>query len=85
MRLSHPLKFDKEGVVGMANAGANTNGSQIFITYSAQPHLDGQYTIFGQVTSGMDVLKSLTERDVEIGVPTDVVPDKILKVVIKEE
>lgn len=79
------LKFDKEGVVGMANAGANTNGSQIFITYSAQPHLDGQYTIFGQVTSGMDVLKSLTERDVEIGVPTDVVPDKILKVVIKEE
>ncbi len=79
------LKFDKEGVVGMANAGANTNGSQIFITYTAQPHLDGQYTVFGQVTAGMDVLKSLTERDLEIGVPSDVAPDTIVKVVIKEE
>lgn len=79
------LKFDKEGMVGMANAGPNTNGSQIFITYAAQPHLDGQYTIFGQVVKGMDVVKSLTPRDVEIGVPTDVAPDKIIKVVIKEE
>lgn len=79
------LKFDKAGVVGMANAGPNTNGSQIFITYAAQPHLDGLYTIFGQVTSGLDVVTKLTERDVEIGAPSDVVPDKIIKVVIKEE
>jgi cyclophilin family peptidyl-prolyl cis-trans isomerase len=79
------LKFDKAGVVGMANAGPNTNGSQIFITYAAQPHLDGFYTIFGQVTTGMDVVTQLTERDVEIGAPSDVAPDKILKVVIKEE
>lgn len=83
--ISPALKFDKEGVVGMANAGPNTNGSQIFITYSAQPQLDGLYTIFGQVTSGMDVLKSLVEREVEIGSPNAEPPDTILKVVIVEE
>jgi len=79
------LKFDKAGVVGMANAGPNTNGSQIFITYAAQPHLDGLYTIFGQVTSGMDVVSKLTERDVDVGAPSDIVPDKIIKITIKEE
>ncbi len=57
------LHFDKPGMVGMANSGADTNGSQFFITYSAQPSLDGSYTIFGHVLSGMDVLAKLTPRD----------------------
>jgi peptidylprolyl isomerase len=57
------LKFDKAGVVAMANAGANTNGSQFFITFAATPTLNGNYTIFGQVTSGMDVVNGLKRRD----------------------
>jgi len=57
------LKFDQAGVVGMANSGADSNGSQFFITLAPTPNLDGSYTIFGQVIEGMDVLNSLTERD----------------------
>ncbi len=59
------LKFDGPGIVAMANAGpgTNTNGSQFFITYAAQSALNGGYTIFGRVTSGMDVAKNLTPRD----------------------
>lgn len=57
------LKFDKAGVVAMANAGRDTNGSQFFITFAPQPRLDGGYTIFGQVVSGMDVVNGLTLRD----------------------
>jgi cyclophilin family peptidyl-prolyl cis-trans isomerase len=57
------LKFDKAGVVAMANAGPGTNGSQFFITYNAIDRLDGEYTIFGQVISGMDVVEKLTARD----------------------
>jgi cyclophilin family peptidyl-prolyl cis-trans isomerase/protein-disulfide isomerase len=57
------LHFDKPGVVGMANSGVDTNGSQFFITYSAQPSLDGSYTIFGHVLMGMEVLEKLSARD----------------------
>jgi cyclophilin family peptidyl-prolyl cis-trans isomerase len=57
------LTFDKAGVVAMANAGRDTNGSQFFITFGPQPSLNGGYTIFGQVTSGMDVVNSITRRD----------------------
>jgi cyclophilin family peptidyl-prolyl cis-trans isomerase len=57
------LRFDKAGVVAMANAGRDTNGSQFFITFGATPQLDGGYTIFGQVTSGMDVVNNLRRRD----------------------
>lgn len=60
------LKFDKAGVVAMANAGRNTNGSQFFITYGPTPNLNGGYTIFGQVTSGMDVVNGLTRRDPDL-------------------
>ncbi len=57
------LKFDKAGVVAMANAGRNTNGSQFFITFSPQERLNGGYTIFGQVISGMQVVNGLKQRD----------------------
>jgi cyclophilin family peptidyl-prolyl cis-trans isomerase len=57
------LTFDKPGLLAMANAGPNTNGSQFFITYAPTPHLNGLHTIFGQVIEGMDVVNSLTLRD----------------------
>jgi cyclophilin family peptidyl-prolyl cis-trans isomerase len=57
------LKFDKAGVVAMANAGRDTNGSQFFITFGPQERLNGGYTIFGQVISGMDVVNGITLRD----------------------
>jgi cyclophilin family peptidyl-prolyl cis-trans isomerase len=57
------LKFDKPGVVAMANAGRNTNGSQFFITFAPTPQLNGDYTIFGQVTNGMDVVNGIKRRD----------------------
>jgi peptidylprolyl isomerase len=59
----HDLQFDKAGVVAMANAGRDTNGSQFFITFTPVPHLNGGYTIFGQVVSGMDVVNGITRRD----------------------
>lgn len=57
------LTFDKAGVVAMANAGRDTNGSQFFITFAPRPQLNGGYTIFGQVIDGMDVVESITRRD----------------------
>jgi peptidylprolyl isomerase len=52
-----------EGVIGMASAGKDTEGSQFFITHSPQPHLDGLYTAFGRVVSGMDVVAELLVGD----------------------
>ncbi|MBI5295446.1 MAG: peptidylprolyl isomerase [Chloroflexi bacterium] len=78
------LKFDQPGLLAMANSGPDTNGSQFFITYAPVPELDGQYTIFGRVLSGMDVLESLTPRnpETEVSLPT---ADMILSVEIKEQ
>jgi cyclophilin family peptidyl-prolyl cis-trans isomerase len=57
------LQFDKAGIVAMANAGRDTNGSQFFITFGPQPHLNGGYTIFGQVVKGMPVVNKIKLRD----------------------
>jgi cyclophilin family peptidyl-prolyl cis-trans isomerase/protein-disulfide isomerase len=78
------LFFDRPGMVGMANSGPDTNGSQFFITFAPAPHLDGSYTIFGFVLSGLDVAENLTLRD-----PTQSVlqppGDKIISVTIVEK
>ena len=60
----HPeLRHSSAGVLGMANAGPHTNGSQFYITLSDRSYLDGDYTVFGHVVQGMDVVKSIVQGD----------------------
>lgn len=79
------LTFDKAGVVAMANTGpaTATNGSQFFITFGPVEQLNGGYTIFGQVVSGMDVVNGLTRRDPQKS--PDFEGDVIESIVITEE
>jgi len=57
------LRHDSEGIVSMANSGSDTNGSQFFIIYAPQAHLDDYHSVFGRVIEGMEVVRGLSARD----------------------
>ncbi len=78
----HPdLTHDGPGVLSMANAGANTNGSQFFITFAETPWLDGQHSVFGKVVEGLDVLEKISLRDPQ----TAQAPGDVIETIVIEE
>jgi peptidyl-prolyl cis-trans isomerase A (cyclophilin A) len=73
------LRFDKPGVLAMANNGPNTNRTQFFVTVSPQPRLNGQFTIFGRVVEGMDVVQRISQVPVVMNMPNkDVVLNRVI-------
>ncbi|WP_245900605.1 peptidylprolyl isomerase [Deinococcus yavapaiensis] len=83
LELDRALKFDKAGVLGMARTqDPYTNGSQFYITLAPTPSLDGQYTVFGRVVEGLDVVQSLQKIDPSSPAGENVTPDEIKTVTI---
>jgi cyclophilin family peptidyl-prolyl cis-trans isomerase len=78
LEIDPKVKHSKAGIVSTANTGApNSDGSQFFLTFGPTPMLDGKYTIFGEIVSGMDTLKKMEEK----GNPNDGPPLSPLKIV----
>ena len=80
---SPEVKFDRKGLLAMANAGPGTNGSQFFITTVPTPHLNMHHTIFGEVVNGIDVLQKIENTPVD-GSDKPVADQKIIKAYVKE-
>jgi cyclophilin family peptidyl-prolyl cis-trans isomerase len=83
LEISEDVTFDQAGLLSMANSGPGSNGSQFFITYSPLPDLDGRFTIFGRVISGIEVVNQITPRDPSQN-PALPPGDQILGITIEE-
>ena len=79
--LTPELTFDAPGMLGMANHGADTNGSQFFITLAPAPTLNGKYTVFGKVIKGLEVAQALSERDPQ-SAPPEQKGDRLINITI---
>ena len=77
------VRHDEPGILSMANAGPGTDGSQFFILFQPQPHLDGKHTVFGKLRAGKSTLSELEKRGTNGGKPKE--PLKIVKATIRVE